>query len=130
VRGADLAPRDALHGKWLKESLDLRNWESAQKLVRDWESAHAEGSDQSTVPHVCAAFMWDCEARHVSTASLGKYRLLTSELTEDFKGRSCASLIRSLAADSDASSSVAWIELQSVSPETSLTCPEDVNRPI
>jgi len=26
-----------LHGKWLKKSLDLRNSEAAQKLVRDWE---------------------------------------------------------------------------------------------
>ena len=35
---------------------------------------------------------------------------------------------QSLAADSHASSSVAWIELQSVSLETSLASPEDVNR--
>jgi hypothetical protein len=36
------------HGKWMKKSLDLRNWEAAQKLVRDWESGYA-GSDDTSV---------------------------------------------------------------------------------
>src|SRR5258708_9925516 len=81
-----------LHGKWLKKSLDLRNWESAQRLVRDWESGHAKGAEHNTVPHSCTAFTRDCEARNLSSASLGKYRLLTAELKEEFKGRSVASL--------------------------------------
>jgi hypothetical protein len=25
------------HGAFVRQSLDLRNWEAAQKLVRDWE---------------------------------------------------------------------------------------------
>jgi integrase/recombinase XerD len=36
--------------------------------------------------------MRDCEARNLSSASLGKYRLLSDELAEEFKGRSLASL--------------------------------------
>jgi integrase/recombinase XerD len=90
--GCPIWVQGTLHGKWLKKSLDLRNWESAQKLVRDWESAHTKGAEQSSVTHACAGFMRDCEARNLSSASLGKYRLLTDELKEEFKGRSVASL--------------------------------------
>jgi hypothetical protein len=60
-----------LRGKWLKKSLDLRNWESAQKLVRDWEGGYARGED-ATVWAACEAFIKDCEARELSTASLDK----------------------------------------------------------
>jgi site-specific recombinase XerD len=81
-----------LHGKWLKKSLDLRNWEAAQKLVRDWESGSAKGVERTSVAHACDAFIRDCEARDLSSASLGKYRLLTNELEDVFKGRSVASL--------------------------------------
>jgi site-specific recombinase XerD len=81
-----------LHGKWLKKSLDLRNWESAQKLVRDWESGHSKGADHSSVTKACDAFIRDCEARNLSSPSLGKYRLLTKELKDEFKDRSVASL--------------------------------------
>jgi integrase/recombinase XerD len=90
--GCPIWVQGTLHGKWLKKSLDLRNWESAQKLVRDWESAHSKGAERSTVPQACQAFMRDCEARNLSSASLGKYRLLSDELAEEFKGRSLASL--------------------------------------
>jgi len=81
-----------LHGKWLKKSLDLRNWESAQKLVRDWESGHSKGAEHSSVPKACDAFIRDCEARNLSSASLGKYRLLTKELKDEFEDRSVGSL--------------------------------------
>jgi integrase/recombinase XerD len=90
--GCPIWVQGTLHGKWLKKSLDLRNWESAQKLVRDWESSYSKSAEQSTVPHACVAFIRDCEARNLSDASLGKYRLLTNELTEEFKGRLVASL--------------------------------------
>jgi integrase/recombinase XerD len=90
--GCPIWVQGTLHGKWLKKSLDLRNWESAQRLVRDWESGHAKGAEHSAVTNACAAFMRDCEARNLSSASLGKYRLLTNELKEEFKGRSVAAL--------------------------------------
>jgi len=35
--GCPIWVQGTLNGKWLKKSLDLRNWESAQRLVRDWE---------------------------------------------------------------------------------------------
>jgi integrase/recombinase XerD len=81
-----------LHEKWLRKSLDLSNWEAAQKLVRDWESRVGNYQD-TTVALACHAFMQDCEARKLSDASLGKYGLLTKELTDKFGKRSVASLL-------------------------------------
>src|SRR6266404_4751577 len=89
--GCPIWVQGTLHGKWLKKSLDLRNWESAQKLVRDWESGPS-GAERITFAHACAAFTRDYEARNLSSASLSKYRLLTDELKEEFKGHSVASL--------------------------------------
>jgi hypothetical protein len=37
-----LAVEGTLHGRMIRKSLDLRSWEAAQKLVRDWE-ANPEG---------------------------------------------------------------------------------------
>ena len=80
-----------LHGKWIKKSLDLRNWEAAQKLVRDWE-ADGAGSEEISVRTACESFAKDCEARNLSTASLDKYKLLTDELKEKFGRRPVRSL--------------------------------------
>lgn len=88
--GCPIWVQGTLRGKWLKQSLDLRNWESAQMLVRDWESGHTAA--HSSVANACDAFLRDCEARNLSAASLGKYRLLTGELKKEFEGRAVAAL--------------------------------------
>ena len=80
-----------LHGKWIKKSLDLRNWEAAQRLVRDWEGGREKTSD-TTVALACQAFTKDCEARKLSDASLDKYTLLAKELKDSFGKRPVASL--------------------------------------
>lgn len=80
-----------LHGKWIKKSLDLRNWEAAQKLVRDWEADEA-GSEEISVRTACESFAKDCEAQNLSSASLDKYKLLTDELKEKFGRRPIRSL--------------------------------------
>src|SRR5256712_4358432 len=90
--GCPIWVQGTLHGKWLKKSLDLRNWESAQRLVRDWESGHSKTVELSSVAKASDAFLRDCEARDLSSASIGKYRLLTDELKRHFEGRSVASL--------------------------------------
>ena len=90
--GCPIWVQGTLHDKWLKKSLDLRNWESAQKLVRDWESGHSKSLELSSISKACDAFIRDCEARNLSSASLGKYRLLTEELKKVFEGRSVATL--------------------------------------
>jgi len=68
----------------MKKSLDLRNWEAAQKLVRELEG----GAGAQTVPvtDACERFLADCEARHLGPAQLGKYKLLIGELKKAFDG--------------------------------------------
>lgn len=90
--GCPIWVQGTLRGKWLKKSLDVRNWESAQRIVRDWESGHSKSAEHSTITKACDAFIRDCEARNLSSASLGKYRLLTDELKKEFEGRAVGSL--------------------------------------
>jgi len=89
--GCPIWVQGTLHGKWIKKSLDLRNWEAAQRLVRDWEGGNA-GSEDASVRTACESFVKDCEARRLSTTSLDKYNLLTDELKEKFGKRPIRSL--------------------------------------
>jgi site-specific recombinase XerD len=79
-----------MHGEWMKKSLGIRNWESAQRLVRDWEA----GSGNQTVPMKEASerFYSDAEARKLGAAQLGKYRLLITELKDWFSDRVVSSI--------------------------------------
>jgi integrase/recombinase XerD len=88
--GCPIWAQGTLHGKWMKKTLDLRNWEAAQKLVRDWEGGATQTA--MTVEEACAAFIRDCEARKLSLASMGKYKHLTEELKREFKNRSVGSI--------------------------------------
>lgn len=74
-----------LHGKRMRKSIGIRNWESAQKIVRDWE-ARIDGGSMS-VQDAFEKFLADCEARHLGEASIGKYRLLAAEMGERFAHR-------------------------------------------
>ena len=63
----------------------MRNWESAQKLVRDWEAGAKAMT--VTVEKASDRFITDAEARHLGAAQLGKYKLLTRELKAFFPDR-------------------------------------------
>jgi integrase/recombinase XerD len=88
--GCPIWVQGTLHGKWLKKSLDLRNWEGAQRLVRDWEA----GASAHSVPlkDACERFQSDCEARKLGSAQLGKYKLLTEDLKKEFPNRLVGSI--------------------------------------
>ena len=79
-----------MHGEMMRKSLDVRNWESAQKIVRDWE-ARVEGSSVS-VKEAFERYISDCEARKLSSETLRKYRLLEREMVERFGLRSVDSM--------------------------------------
>jgi len=83
--GCPIWVQGTLHGKWLKKSLDLRNWEAAQRLVREWEGG--AGAVSMKVKEACARFYADCDARKIGSAQLGKYKLLTRELKTEFGAR-------------------------------------------
>ena len=68
----------------MRKSLDLRNWETGQKLVRDWE---AGGHQSVTVSTACDRFFADCEVRGLRAAQLGKYKLLVDDLKHEFGNR-------------------------------------------
>ena len=76
----------------MKKSLDLRNWEAAQRLIREWEGGNLKGVEHIAIEDACAAFINDCEVRKLSQTSVGKYKLLTEELKAEFQGREIASL--------------------------------------
>src|SRR6266496_3177338 len=71
-----------LRGEKMRKSLDLTNWEAAQKTVREWE---VEGPEEAlTVWQTCERFTKDCEARGLGPAQRSKYKLLTDELADKF----------------------------------------------
>jgi hypothetical protein len=67
-----------------EKSVDLRNWEAAQKLVREWESGNAVAT--KTMEGACDPFLKDCEVRGLSKETLGKYGRLMKGLKGVFKG--------------------------------------------
>src|SRR5712672_1210199 len=69
----------SLHGKNMRKALGIRNWESAQKIVRDWE-ARGEGNSLS-VREAFERYVSDCEARKLSLETLRKYGLMQREMT-------------------------------------------------
>jgi integrase/recombinase XerD len=78
-----------LNGTWLKKSLDLRSWEAAQKLVRDWE---ASGNASVSVEQAFQRFIADCQARNLGAETVAKYQLLEREMVAAFGRRPVDSL--------------------------------------
>jgi integrase/recombinase XerD len=77
-----IAVEGMLHGRMIRKSLDLRSWEAAQKLVRDWE-ANPEGGG-ITVKMAREKFIADAKARNLSENMVRKLRLVTAPLEENY----------------------------------------------
>ncbi len=69
----------------MRKSLGIRNWESAQKIVREWEAGNQV--EVVSVREAFERYIADCEARHLRSETLRKYRLLEREVIEDFGTR-------------------------------------------
>jgi integrase/recombinase XerD len=91
-----------LHGRKVKKSLDLRSWEAAQKLVREWE-AHPEGGG-ITVKVAVEKYLSDAEARSISDSQMRKLRLVLGELERNYG----AVAIRAVTVDDLRSIREAW----------------------
>src|SRR6266851_5824681 len=74
----------SLHGKKMRKSLGVRNWEAAQKLVREWEG-RLFGS--VSVAEAWERFLADGVARGLSSESLRKYQLMDREMSSLFHHR-------------------------------------------
>jgi integrase/recombinase XerD len=69
----------SLRGEYVRRSLDLRSWEAAAGVVRDWEASGEIGVVKPEVPTVAEAagkFLEDAQARHLTTETVRKYRHL------------------------------------------------------
>ncbi len=77
-----IAAEGRLHGEYIRKSLDIRNWESAQKIVREWEAGNKAAA--VTVKEACKRWIADCEARKLKHVTLRKYRHLQKELEGRF----------------------------------------------
>jgi hypothetical protein len=71
-----------LRGNSIRKSLDLTNWEAANKLIRDWE---IDGPEVVvSVSDATARWIADCEARNMKPASIRKYKEIRRELDARF----------------------------------------------
>jgi integrase len=71
-----------LRGEAIRKSLDLTNWEAANRLIMEWE---VSGPDKNvSVNDACERFVADVESRGIGPAQTAKYKLLTRELIAEF----------------------------------------------
>ncbi len=73
-----------LRGENIRKSLDLTNWEAANKLVRDWEIEKPKNTP--TIEEAATRFLADLGSRGLSRDTVKKFELLTAELSERFPG--------------------------------------------
>lgn len=81
--GCPLSVEGRLDGKMIRRSLDIRSWEGAQKIVRDWGS----GNGKTELPDLAEAikrFIADLNSRGLSRDHVRKAELLRDELILHF----------------------------------------------
>ena len=77
-----IAVEGMLHGRMIRKSLDLRGWEAAQKLVREWEAN--PGGAAVTVETASEKFIADAIFRNMSEGMVRKLRNVAKEITAAF----------------------------------------------
>jgi len=66
----------------MRKALDLRNWQAAHTLIRDWE---IEGKDDTmTTRKAVERFLADRKAEGISETMMGKYRRVGAEIEAIF----------------------------------------------
>lgn len=78
-----------LNGEEIHKSLRTRDWEKAQRIVRDWEAEGEQSEEQEvmTIVRACEIFLEDATARSLREPTLYKYRLLFRRLQEFAHGK-------------------------------------------
>jgi integrase/recombinase XerD len=69
----------SLAGKWVKKSLNTREWSVAAAIVHEWEAAREIGGKRKEIPTIKAAiskYLEDSEARHLAPPTIRKRREL------------------------------------------------------
>jgi integrase len=97
-----LAVEGRLRGRMVRQSLDIRSWEAAQKIVREWE---AEGQKEvMTVDAAGERFLADMRSRSLSQETIKKF----DRLLESLKGKFGGVLISDIMADDLAKFREGW----------------------
>jgi integrase/recombinase XerD len=73
-----------LDGAVFPKSLGTRDWQKAQRIVRDWEAEGKKSAEPEavTIVRACEVFLEDATARNLREATIYKYRLLFRRLQE------------------------------------------------
>lgn len=70
----------------IRKSLGTRDWDEAQKIIREWEAAGAlpirRDEQPITIEQATSEFIADAEARNLKDKTVYKYRLLFHQLIE------------------------------------------------
>jgi len=88
--GCPIAVEGKLRDKYIRRTLDVRSWEAAQTIIRDWE---VEGTAEKVSLKVALErFISDIESRGLSPEWVGKLKHLEKELNDYFGPVSLSSL--------------------------------------
>jgi integrase/recombinase XerD len=76
-------------GVRIHKSLNTRDWEKGQRIVREWEAEGEESKEPEavTIVQACEEFLRDATARNLREPTLYKYRLLFRRLHEFSQSR-------------------------------------------
>ena len=80
----------SLAAKWVKKSLNTREWSVAAAMVHEWEAAREIGGKRREIPTIkqaVAKYLEDSEARHLAAPTIPKRRELLEAKLQPF----CAS---------------------------------------
>jgi hypothetical protein len=82
--GCPLSVEGTLEGKLIRRALDVRSWEAAQKIVREWEVGGLSKAEIPTVEDAMKRFIADRNSRGLSREHIRKAALLRDELVFHF----------------------------------------------
>ena len=78
-----------LSGQEIRESLEIRDWQRAQELIRDWEIAdrRTASSARKAISEGWQEFLVDIQARNLHESTIRKYKVLELQTQSDAKER-------------------------------------------
>jgi integrase/recombinase XerD len=83
----------SIHGQNLRQSINLRNWEAAHRLINEWEIS--KPSQTVFVRDAADRFLQDAEARQLGWETVKKYKQTVAAIKKEFGDR----FLRSLTVD-------------------------------
>jgi integrase/recombinase XerD len=92
----------SLGGRWLKESLNTRDWSAAAETVHQWEASRQVGATKVEIPTIEQAiekYFADATARHLAATTIQKRRELIEGKLWDFCQDKGWLLLRQLTVD-------------------------------